>query len=154
MSPFGEIRRFHLEIGHSRESCRSVKKIKIEGRGVVVVFFNTHCTCVESAQLSIYSIPDECGPCGRMSSTHAQYHLLYALCLNIHLAHALLYANRPHGLKKLPARGWDARLSASPLDDENDVMRTVRGRGRPKYTLVSACKSMFLQAQDGETPRV
>ncbi len=25
-SPFGEIRRFHLEIGHSRESCRSVKK--------------------------------------------------------------------------------------------------------------------------------
>ncbi len=27
LSPFGEIRRFHLEIGHSRESCRSVKKI-------------------------------------------------------------------------------------------------------------------------------
>ncbi len=26
LSPFGEIRRFHLEIGHSRESCRSVKK--------------------------------------------------------------------------------------------------------------------------------
>ncbi len=32
LSPFGEIRRFHLEIGHSRESCRSVKK-KIEGGG-------------------------------------------------------------------------------------------------------------------------
>ncbi len=31
LSPFGEIRRFHLEIGHSRESCRSVKKI-FEGR--------------------------------------------------------------------------------------------------------------------------
>ncbi len=28
LSPFGEIRRFHLEIGHSRESCRSVKKKK------------------------------------------------------------------------------------------------------------------------------
>ncbi len=26
LSPFGEIRRLHLEIGHSRESCRSVKK--------------------------------------------------------------------------------------------------------------------------------
>ncbi len=37
MSPFGEIRRFHLEIGHSRESCRSVKRI-FEGEvgGVVV----------------------------------------------------------------------------------------------------------------------
>ncbi len=33
MSPFGEIRRFHLEIGHSRESCRSVKKIFEEGGG-------------------------------------------------------------------------------------------------------------------------
>ncbi len=32
LSPFGEIRRFHLEIGHSRESCRSVKKI-FEERG-------------------------------------------------------------------------------------------------------------------------
>ncbi len=29
MSPFGEICRFHLEIGHSRESCRSVKKKKM-----------------------------------------------------------------------------------------------------------------------------
>ncbi len=26
LSPFGEFRRLHLEIGHSRESCRSVKK--------------------------------------------------------------------------------------------------------------------------------
>ncbi len=26
LSPFGEIRRFHLEIGHSRELCRSIKK--------------------------------------------------------------------------------------------------------------------------------
>ncbi len=33
LSPFGEIRRFHLEIGHSRESCRSVKKIFEERRG-------------------------------------------------------------------------------------------------------------------------
>ncbi len=33
LSPFGEIHRFHLEIGHSRESCRSVKK-KIKARGV------------------------------------------------------------------------------------------------------------------------
>ncbi len=38
MSPFGEIRRFHLEIGHSRESCRSVKKKKMGwGEGGVVV---------------------------------------------------------------------------------------------------------------------
>ncbi len=36
LSPFGEIRRFHLEIGHSRESCRSVKKIFEERGGVVV----------------------------------------------------------------------------------------------------------------------
>ncbi len=44
LSPFGEIRRFHLEIGHSRESCRSVKKI-FEGRGggvVVVVVSESH----------------------------------------------------------------------------------------------------------------
>ncbi len=33
LSPFGEIRRFHLQIGHSRESCRSVKKIFEERRG-------------------------------------------------------------------------------------------------------------------------
>ncbi len=33
LSPFGEIRRFHLEIGHSRESCRSVKKKIEEGGG-------------------------------------------------------------------------------------------------------------------------
>ncbi len=33
LSPFGEIRRFHLEIGHSRESCRSVKKKNEEGGG-------------------------------------------------------------------------------------------------------------------------
>ncbi len=33
LSPFGEIRRFHLEIGHSRESCRSVKKIFEEEEG-------------------------------------------------------------------------------------------------------------------------
>ncbi len=39
------------------------------------------------------------------------------------------------GLKKLPALGRGVRLSASPLDDENDVIRTVCGRGRPKYTL-------------------
>ncbi len=35
LSPFGEIRRFHLEIGHSRESCRSVKKIKLRRGGGV-----------------------------------------------------------------------------------------------------------------------
>ncbi len=35
LSPIGEIRRFHLEIGHSRESCRSVKKKKIEEEGGV-----------------------------------------------------------------------------------------------------------------------
>ncbi len=56
LSPFGEIRRFHLEIGHSRESCRSVKKNKTlrggegrggEGRGVVVVSAShlCHVTC-------------------------------------------------------------------------------------------------------------
>ncbi len=33
MSPLGEIRRFHLEIGHSRESCRSVRKKNWEGWG-------------------------------------------------------------------------------------------------------------------------
>ncbi len=33
LSPFGEIRRFHLEIGHSRESCRSVKKYLRRGGG-------------------------------------------------------------------------------------------------------------------------
>ncbi len=33
LSPFGEIRRFHLEIGHSRELCRSVKK-KMGGGGL------------------------------------------------------------------------------------------------------------------------
>ncbi len=33
LSPFGEIRRFHLEIGHSRESYRSVKKKKNWGGG-------------------------------------------------------------------------------------------------------------------------
>ncbi len=58
-----------------------------------------------------------------------------ALCLNIHLAHALLYTHHPLGLKHLPSRGQGARLSASLPDDENDVMRTVRGCGRPKYTL-------------------
>ncbi len=55
-------------------------------------------------------------------------------CLNIHLAHALLYMHRPRGIKKLPARGRGARLSASHPDDENYVMRTVCGCGRPKYT--------------------
>ncbi len=33
LSPFGEICRFHLEIGHSRESCRSVKKYLRGGGG-------------------------------------------------------------------------------------------------------------------------
>ncbi len=37
------------------------------------------------------------------------------------------------GLKNVPALGRGARLSASPLDDENEVVRTVRGRS--KYTL-------------------
>ncbi len=53
LSPFGEIRRFHLEIGHSRESCRSVKKKKKKkknwggGGGVVVVSAShlCHVTC-------------------------------------------------------------------------------------------------------------
>ncbi len=36
---------------------------------------------------------------------------------------------------KLPACGRGARLSTSRLDDENDIMRMVRGCGRPKYTL-------------------
>ncbi len=31
LSPLDEIRRFHLEIGHSCESCRSVKKKNGEG---------------------------------------------------------------------------------------------------------------------------
>ncbi len=42
LSPFGEIRRFHLEIGHSRESCRSVKKIFEEEEGGVVVGSVSH----------------------------------------------------------------------------------------------------------------
>ncbi len=37
------------------------------------------------------------------------------------------------GLKNVPALGRCARLSASPLDYENEVVRTVRGRS--KYTL-------------------
>ncbi len=50
LSPFGEIRHFHLEIGHSRESCRSVKKIfEGGGGGVVVVVVSAshlcHVTC-------------------------------------------------------------------------------------------------------------
>ncbi len=31
LSPFDEIRHFHLEIGHSRESCSSVKEKKNMG---------------------------------------------------------------------------------------------------------------------------
>ncbi len=65
------------------------------------------------------------------SSIHAQYNCLdWRLCF-LFLARALLYK----GLKKMPARRWGARLSVSPPDDENDVMRTVRGRGWLKYTL-------------------
>ncbi len=33
LSSFGEICRFHLEIGHSRKSCRSVKKLNVCVRG-------------------------------------------------------------------------------------------------------------------------
>ncbi len=42
LSPFKKIRRFHLEIGHSRESCRSVKKKTFLRRGVVVVGSASH----------------------------------------------------------------------------------------------------------------
>ncbi len=45
---------------------------------------------------------------GRTSSTHAQNHQLDL-----------------RGLKKLPALGRGVQLSASPLDDENYVIRTV-----------------------------
>ncbi len=41
LSPFGKIRRFHLEIGNSRESCRSVKK-NLRRRGGVVVVSASH----------------------------------------------------------------------------------------------------------------
>ncbi len=64
---------------------------------------------------------------------HSTPILLDLRCLNIHLAHALLYMHRPRGLKNVPARGRGARLSASPPDDENEVIQTVCGR--PKYTL-------------------
>ncbi len=74
-------------------------------------------------------------PCTRPDCTHGKYNTGFNLrSVYIHLAHALLYAHCPRGLKKLPARGQGARLSASPPDDENDVMRMVRGCGRPKYT--------------------
>ncbi len=52
----------------------------------------------------VYSTADECG---RTSSTHAQYHLIDLRSLNIHLAHALLCAHRPLGLKKMPAGRCD-----------------------------------------------
>ncbi len=53
LSPFGEIRRFHLEIGHSRESCRSVKKKKnIGGGGGVVVGSAIHLFHVTAAFFS------------------------------------------------------------------------------------------------------
>ncbi len=77
----------------------------------------------------VYSTVDECG---RMSSTHVQYHLC---CLNIHPTHVLLYMHCLHSLKKLPAHGRCAQLSAIPPDDENYVMQTVRRCGRLKYTL-------------------
>ncbi len=69
-----------------------------------------------------YSSADERG---LPSSTHAQYNCLDSRLCCFFLAHALL----------LPARGQGARQSASPPDDENDVMQTVRGCGRPQYTL-------------------
>ncbi len=60
---------------------------------------------------------------GWTSSTHAQYHLLDFGCLNIHLAH------RPRGLKKLPARGRGARLSASPPDaDGRSILWPLESR--------------------------
>ncbi len=68
-----------------------------------------------------------------------------------HLAHGLLYAHRLRGLKKLPARGRGPRLSASPPDHENDVMRTVREHGRPKYTLAFSRKT---SPEDVETSLV
>ncbi len=71
------------------------------------------CSVPSRAAFKVYSATEEYG---RTSSTHAQNHQLDL-----------------HGLKKLPALGRGARLSASPLDDENGVIRTVRGR--PKYTL-------------------
>ncbi len=49
VTPFGEIRRFQLEIGHSSESCRSVKKKLRRGGGVVVIVVSAshlcHVTC-------------------------------------------------------------------------------------------------------------
>ncbi len=38
-------------------------------------------------------------------------------------------------VQKIACTWTGARLSASPPDDENYVMRTVHGRGRPKYAL-------------------
>ncbi len=67
------------------------------------------------AAFKVYSAAEECG---RTSSTHAKNHQLDL-----------------RGLKKLPALGLGVRLSASPLDDENYVIRTVCGCGRLKYTL-------------------
>ncbi len=45
---FQRNRRFHLEIGHSRESCRSVKKNWGEGGGVVVVVLSAESSGVTS----------------------------------------------------------------------------------------------------------
>ncbi len=69
------------------------------------------------AAFKVYSAAEECG---QTTSTHAQYHQLDL-----------------RGLKKLLALGRGARLSVSSLDDENDVIRMVRGR--PKYTLFLIC---------------
>ncbi len=40
---------------------------------------------------------------------------------------------------KLLARGWDARLSASRLVDENDMMRTVHGWLKYTLALILIC---------------
>ncbi len=119
--------------------CRGMAKTQIVGftglKARVYFTFRVPFRLAHSRLCTAFNVYSTVDECGRTSSTHAQYYLLDLRCLNNHLAHALLYAHGPRGLKKLPARGRGARLSASPPDDENDVMRTVRRRGWPKYTL-------------------
>ncbi len=66
LSPFGEIRRFHLEIGHSRESCRSVKKKNWGGGGGVVVVSASHLchvTCNRQRKNSEWTAEEQRMPC-------------------------------------------------------------------------------------------
>ncbi len=85
-----------------------MKEEKTKGLGILHFPCSVLRTAAPCAAFKVYSAAEECG---RTSSTHAQDHQLDL-----------------RGLKKLPALGWGVRLSVSPLDNENYVIRTVRGR--------------------------